>query len=99
MLEQWTEKGSDKKAKCYSDAEKLVNHAQRILKKAETAEERVRNARSDARISGVPLPLTRDVLETILAGLRANANLKRIQHYLIAENPPEHKAMATRSLI
>jgi hypothetical protein len=83
---QWTEEGVDKKAKCYPDAEKLVKHAQAILKKAETAEGLVKKARAEMAISTAPVPLTLEVLETILAGLRGNANLKRIQLYIDAEN-------------
>jgi len=82
---QWAEEGADQKAKCYPDAEKLVKHAQVIVKKAEAAEERARNARAEVTINGAPLPLTIEVLDTILAGLKSNANLNRIQHYLIKE--------------
>jgi hypothetical protein len=84
--DQWTEEGADKKAKCFPDAEKLANHAQAILKKAETTEELMKKTRAEMAISNAPVPLTLEVLETILAGLQGNANLKRIQRYIDAEN-------------
>lgn len=82
---QWTEEGTDQKAKAYPDAEKLVKHAKEIDSTAEKAEGLVREARTAKAASGASLPLTLEVLETILAGLKGNSNLERIQHYIDAE--------------
>jgi|GEM_PF-3413445 len=86
--EQWTAaiSESDKKAKAYEDAQKLMERAQQILAQAREGEKTLLKARSKASAAtGGSPPLTPQVLGVILKGLERNPNLRRIQRYLTEE--------------
>lgn len=81
-VEQWKVASNLNKAKCYSDAVKLVKKAGNILDLVQTTTDAVEEAK--AKIAGATTdpPLTRHVLDTILNGLERNPNLRRVQRYL-----------------
>jgi hypothetical protein len=83
--DSWTTAGADNKAKCAADADKLVEVAKEIESKAKIASGEVASLRTEKSASSASLPLTVEVLETILKGLEENANLKRIRRYYVLE--------------
>jgi hypothetical protein len=79
--ESWTTEGSDKKAQCAADTDTLLEAVKVIEEKSKSASAKVAGLRAEKAAKGASLPLTREVLLTILAGLVDIPNLKRIQHY------------------
>ena len=79
--ESWTTEGSDMKAQCAADADALVEVVRAIDEKVKSASAKIASLRAEKAAKGAPLPLTNEVLSTILAGLVDIPNLKRIQYY------------------